>query len=221
MAKISDTMASQQINVTCIFQYIINHFSTFLIHLKRRVYQPFNWIEIFLVAHVRLWLLSAVMYVIKRYSGGFSPKFLNTECHTSKLVNTCLSNVTKVLFNNAKSSQYWKPFVSPTYLTPIGMFHRCAVLMFQHEFAQRLVAKPGDKLWSRLSINTQLLARVDHLMKVRHIISWGGDMGCFKISYKFLNKGSLKISSLYTKFIVHCMGKILIKVQTYGCMIFR
>ena len=38
--------------------------------------------------------------------------------------------------------------------------------MFQREFAQRLVAKPGDKLWCRLSVNTQLLARVDHLMKV-------------------------------------------------------
>ncbi|XP_022087925.1 probable dimethyladenosine transferase [Acanthaster planci] len=45
-------------------------------------------------------------------------------------------------------------------------FFRCAVLMFQQEFAQRLVAKPGDKLYCRLSINTQLLARVDHLMKV-------------------------------------------------------
>jgi len=43
---------------------------------------------------------------------------------------------------------------------------RCAVIMFQREFAQRLVAKPGDKLYCRLSINTQLLARVDHLMKV-------------------------------------------------------
>ncbi|MGH0155702.1 UNVERIFIED_CONTAM: hypothetical protein FKN15_031076 [Acipenser sinensis] len=42
----------------------------------------------------------------------------------------------------------------------------CAVLMFQREFALRLVAKPGDKLFCRLSINTQLLARVDHLMKV-------------------------------------------------------
>ncbi|KTG03884.1 hypothetical protein cypCar_00007754 [Cyprinus carpio] len=42
----------------------------------------------------------------------------------------------------------------------------CAVLMFQREFAMRLVAKPGDKLYCRLSINTQLLARVDHLMKV-------------------------------------------------------
>lgn len=43
---------------------------------------------------------------------------------------------------------------------------RCAVLMFQREFAQRLVAKPGDKLYCRLSVNTQLLARVDMLMKV-------------------------------------------------------
>ncbi|CAO2592688.1 Probable dimethyladenosine transferase, partial [Lemmus lemmus] len=45
-------------------------------------------------------------------------------------------------------------------------FFRCAILMFQREFALRLVAKPGDKLYCRLSINTQLLARVDHLMKV-------------------------------------------------------
>jgi 18S rRNA (adenine1779-N6/adenine1780-N6)-dimethyltransferase len=45
-------------------------------------------------------------------------------------------------------------------------FFRCAVLMFQREFAQRLVAKPGDAMFCRLSINTQLLARVDMLMKV-------------------------------------------------------
>lgn len=45
-------------------------------------------------------------------------------------------------------------------------FFRCAVLMFQLEFAQRLVAKPGDKLYCRLSVNTQLLARVDMLMKI-------------------------------------------------------
>merc|ERR1712212_1092395 len=45
-------------------------------------------------------------------------------------------------------------------------FFRCAVLMFQREFAMRLVAKPGEKLYCRLSINTQLLARVDHIMKI-------------------------------------------------------
>jgi 18S rRNA (adenine1779-N6/adenine1780-N6)-dimethyltransferase len=43
---------------------------------------------------------------------------------------------------------------------------RCAVLMFQREFAMRLVARPGSELYCRLSCNTQLLARVDHLLKV-------------------------------------------------------
>lgn len=45
-------------------------------------------------------------------------------------------------------------------------FFRCAILMVQREFAERLVAKPGDKLYCRLSANTQLLARVDMIMKV-------------------------------------------------------
>ena len=43
---------------------------------------------------------------------------------------------------------------------------RCAVLMFQREFALRLVATPGDPLYCRLSVNTQLLADVYHVMKV-------------------------------------------------------
>lgn len=43
---------------------------------------------------------------------------------------------------------------------------RCAVIMFQEEFALRLSAKPGDNLYCRLSVNTQLLAKVDQLMKV-------------------------------------------------------
>ncbi|CAD5111179.1 DgyrCDS513 [Dimorphilus gyrociliatus] len=45
-------------------------------------------------------------------------------------------------------------------------YFRCAILMFQREFAQRLVAEPGDKLYCRLSVNTQLLAVVHHIMKV-------------------------------------------------------
>jgi len=43
---------------------------------------------------------------------------------------------------------------------------RCAVMMFQEEFALRLSAKPGEALYCRLSVNTQLLAKVDQLMKV-------------------------------------------------------
>jgi 18S rRNA (adenine1779-N6/adenine1780-N6)-dimethyltransferase len=38
--------------------------------------------------------------------------------------------------------------------------------MFQREFALRLVAKPGDSDYCRLSANVQLLAKVDHIMKV-------------------------------------------------------
>lgn len=61
---------------------------------------------------------------------------------------------------------------------------RAAIIMFQHEFAMRLVAKPGDVSYSRLAVNTQLLARVDHLLKVSlvclhflclkfcHVVSW-------------------------------------------------
>lgn len=44
---------------------------------------------------------------------------------------------------------------------------RYAVLMFQKEFAERLVAQPGSKLYCRLSANVQLLAKVEHLMRVK------------------------------------------------------
>ncbi|KAF9256199.1 rRNA adenine dimethylase [Marasmius fiardii PR-910] len=43
---------------------------------------------------------------------------------------------------------------------------RVCILMFQREFALRLVAKPGTELWSRLSANVQLYAKVDYLMAV-------------------------------------------------------
>ena len=43
---------------------------------------------------------------------------------------------------------------------------RCAVLMFQEEFALRLTARPGEALYCRLSVNTQLLAKVDQVLKV-------------------------------------------------------
>lgn len=43
---------------------------------------------------------------------------------------------------------------------------RTAILMFQREFALRLVARPGTDLWSRLSANVQLYAKVDLIMNV-------------------------------------------------------
>ncbi|PBK95620.1 rRNA adenine dimethylase [Armillaria gallica] len=43
---------------------------------------------------------------------------------------------------------------------------RVCVLMFQREFALRLLARPGSNLWSRLSANVQLFAKVDHVMAV-------------------------------------------------------
>ena len=38
--------------------------------------------------------------------------------------------------------------------------------MFQREFAMRLVAKPGDNLYCRLSANVQLLAKCGHMIAV-------------------------------------------------------
>ena len=43
---------------------------------------------------------------------------------------------------------------------------RAAVIMYQHEFALRLVAKPGAPDYCRLAANAQLLARINHLLKV-------------------------------------------------------
>ncbi|KIK32653.1 hypothetical protein CY34DRAFT_18889 [Suillus luteus UH-Slu-Lm8-n1] len=45
------------------------------------------------------------------------------------------------------------------------IFH-VAVLMFQGEFAMRLVARPGTELWLRLSANVQLYSKVDLVMHV-------------------------------------------------------
>ncbi|KAM0685483.1 Dimethyladenosine transferase [Conglomerata obtusa] len=44
--------------------------------------------------------------------------------------------------------------------------HRCSVLMFQKEFADRMVARPGMKEYCRLSVAVQMRAKVEHLIKV-------------------------------------------------------
>ncbi|KAM3731378.1 hypothetical protein ACB098_12G159100 [Castanea mollissima] len=61
---------------------------------------------------------------------------------------------------------------------------RCAIIMFQKEFAMRLVAQLGDKLYCRLTVNTQLLSRVFHLLKQKE---WDGFLRiCFNRKNKTL-----------------------------------
>lgn len=43
---------------------------------------------------------------------------------------------------------------------------RCAVLMFQKEFAERLIAKVGEKQYGRLAVNTGLFVKVSCVCKV-------------------------------------------------------
>ncbi|CBF82976.1 hypothetical protein AN3313.2 [Aspergillus nidulans FGSC A4] len=43
---------------------------------------------------------------------------------------------------------------------------KMCVLMVQREFALRLLARPGDALYSRLSVNVQFFSKVSHIMKV-------------------------------------------------------
>ncbi|KAJ1996669.1 Dimethyladenosine transferase, partial [Coemansia thaxteri] len=62
------------------------------------------------------------------------------------------------------------PYQISSPLTFKLLFHRpifrCAVLMFQREFALRLVARPGDSLYNRLSVNCQLYSKVSLVMNV-------------------------------------------------------
>ena len=68
--------------------------------------------------------------------------------------NVCVSNL---------PYQISAPFVFKLLSRPN---FRCAVLMFQKEFAERLVAQPGDKLYCRLSANVQLMARAHLLIAI-------------------------------------------------------
>ncbi|MCJ1326352.1 Dimethyladenosine transferase [Thelotrema lepadinum] len=43
---------------------------------------------------------------------------------------------------------------------------RSCILLFQREFALRLLAKPGEKMYSRLAADVQMWTKVEYLMKV-------------------------------------------------------
>ncbi|KAL6122700.1 rRNA adenine N(6)-methyltransferase [Nucleospora cyclopteri] len=54
----------------------------------------------------------------------------------------------------------------PIILKLLNYNFKCAFILVQKEFAERLVAKPGTKEYSRLSVITQLLTKVQHVLKV-------------------------------------------------------
>ena len=87
--------------------------------------------------------------------------------HRLQLIHNDFLKVELPFFNLCVANipyQISSPLVFKLLAHPKGF--RCAILMVQREFAVRLCAKPGDELYCRLSVNTQLLAKADHIMKV-------------------------------------------------------
>lgn len=54
----------------------------------------------------------------------------------------------------------------PIILKLISCDFKCAYILVQKEFGDRLIARPGSTEYSRLSVIVQLLANVEHVMKV-------------------------------------------------------
>ncbi|KAM0676095.1 Dimethyladenosine transferase [Gurleya vavrai] len=55
---------------------------------------------------------------------------------------------------------------SPLVFKLLKIKHRCSILMFQREFADRLVARVGSSDYCRLSVSVQINAKVEHLLNV-------------------------------------------------------
>lgn len=74
--------------------------------------------------------------------------------HDFPYFDKCVANVPYAI----SSALVFKLLKKPTF--------KCAVLMFQREFALRVCAQPGSEAYCRLSVNAQLLARCSHIMKI-------------------------------------------------------
>lgn len=55
---------------------------------------------------------------------------------------------------------------SPFVFKLLNYNFKCAYIMFQKEFGERLIARPGSPNYCRLSVSVQLLAQVDYIMKI-------------------------------------------------------
>ena len=107
--------------------------------------------------------LSALMPVIWKL---FTVIFSKSNYHTlmSALPTFHIRSVFRSRDVHSREEQISSPLVFKL-LAHRPMF-RSAILMFQREFAMRMVARPSDPLWCRLSINCQLLAHTSHVIKV-------------------------------------------------------
>lgn len=57
--------------------------------------------------------------------------------------------------------------ISSVLIFKLFQYHfRAAILMLQHEFALRLVAKPNSSAYSRLSVSSQIFSKVEYCFKV-------------------------------------------------------
>ena len=95
----------------------------------------------------------------------FESKLICEVCisNTPYQVSPCLAFISSPsLLNN--SGEISSPLTFK--LLALSPSPRVCILMFQREFAMRLFAKPGDRLYSRLSVNAQMWAKIDHIMKV-------------------------------------------------------
>ena len=70
-------------------------------------------------------------------------------------------NLSSILIYCSNSDKISSPLTFK--LLALSPAPRVCILMFQREFALRLFAKPGDRLYSRLSVNAQMWAKIDHV----------------------------------------------------------
>lgn len=113
----------------------------------------------------------------KVYAFEIDPRMI-AELH--KRIRTCADRgKLEILVGDAVKAKTWPKFdicvsnlpyqISSPFIKRLiqaGRGYRCAVVMLQKEFADRLVARPGDKLYCRLSAAVQFQCKVDLLMRI-------------------------------------------------------
>uniref|UniRef100_A0A0G4H135 rRNA adenine N(6)-methyltransferase n=1 Tax=Chromera velia CCMP2878 TaxID=1169474 RepID=A0A0G4H135_9ALVE len=91
-----------------------------------------------------------------------SAGFMNIEAREGDALRACLGRFDVCTGN--MPYQISSPFIFR--LLAHRPLFKTAILMFQKEFSERLLAKPGDDKYGRLAVNTQLFCKVTAVCKV-------------------------------------------------------